>query len=218
MKALALVEHADRELDLLCLVRMLLMRDYGIDLQIANVSADAPPLLRGPAPKIVFFSSFYSSQWALRRDYVSAWPSARVVNLAWEQIFCPIDQPMHRPLDDFARLNVRYLAWSTDYRDFLIRNGVEASNIDIVGHSLYRLYEPPYCKYFQAREALGEKFRLDSTKKWVFIPENYGFLFLTDAAIDGASIGRSAAKRPHGRTQLLPNVYGCPCPLDGCSS
>jgi hypothetical protein len=112
MKALALVEHADRELDLLCLVRMLLRRDHGIDLTIANVSADAPSLLRGPIPKLVFFSSFYSAEWQLRRDFVSAWPNTKVASLSWEQIFCPLDELMHRPLDNCARQNVWYLAWS----------------------------------------------------------------------------------------------------------
>src|SRR5258707_15778877 len=100
MKGLVLVEHVDRELDVICLTRMLLKRNYGIELEVANVSADAPRILRGPIPKIVFFSSFYSAEFALRRDYVSACPNTKVVSLAWEQVFCPIDEFMHRPLDE----------------------------------------------------------------------------------------------------------------------
>jgi hypothetical protein len=185
MKSVAFVEHADRELDLLCLARMRLKRDFDIDLEILNVSADAPRVLRGPVPTAVFFSSFYSSQWPLRRDYVSAWPNARVVNLAWEQIFCPIDEFMHRPLDEFARTKVRYLAWSADYHSYLQRNGVDTKNITIIGHPLYQLYDAPYRDYFKSRAALAKAHGIDATKPWVFIPENYGFTFISDAAIAG---------------------------------
>lgn len=187
MKSVAFVEHKDRELDLLCLARMRLKRDFDIDLEICNVSADAPRILLGPAPRIVFFSSFYSSEWPLRRDYVSAWPNAKIVNLAWEQIFCPIDEPMHRPLDEFARTKVHYLAWSPDYQRYLQRNGVSASNITIIGHPLYQLYDVPYREYFKSRPVLAKEHRLDVTKPWAFIPENYGFLFLSDAAIAGVA-------------------------------
>jgi hypothetical protein len=55
-----------------------------------------------------------------------------VVSLSWEQIFCPLDQLMHRPMDAFARNNVHYLAWSSTYRDYLIEHGVDACNITIV--------------------------------------------------------------------------------------
>src|SRR5262249_15230367 len=134
LKGLALIEHADRELDVICLARLLLKERYGIELEIANLSADAPALLHGPAPKIAFYSSFYSSEFPLRREYISAWPNTRVVSLAWEQIFSPIDEFTHRPLDDFARNRVHYLAWSTDYRGFLIKNGVDPRNITVVGH------------------------------------------------------------------------------------
>lgn len=189
MRALALVEHVDRELDVLCLVRTLLKNNCSITLDIANVSADAPPLLRGPIPNIVFFSSFYSAEWAVRRDYVSAWPNTKMVNLAWEQIFCPIDEPMHRPLDRFSRERIYYLAWSTDYRDFLVRNGVDKNNIEIVGHSLYQLYQSPWSDYFQPRSALAQQFDLNVNKRWVFIPENYGFMHLTDSFIDVLTSG-----------------------------
>ena len=184
MKALVLVEHVDRELDVVCLARMLLKRNFGIDLEVANVSSDAPSILRGNPPKIVFFSSFYSSEWNLRRDYVSAWPGAKFFSLSWEQIFCSIDLDMHRPLDDYARQKVHYLAWSTDYRDFLIIHGVDPQNITIVGHALYQLYDAPHCQYFKTRSNLAKKFLLDDLKRWIFIPENYGFAFYSDETIE----------------------------------
>ena len=185
MKALLLVEHVDRELDVACLARMLLKREFDIELQIANASADAPAILSGPAPKIVFYHSFYTSKWALTDDYVSAWPSTQFVSLAWEQIFSPIDRIGHRPMDSFARDKVVYLAWSDSYRDFLIENGVKPENIRIVGHALYRLYGEPYSRYFKSRNALAKKFRLNPSKRWVFVPENFAYFFiLTDSMIN----------------------------------
>ncbi|MGE3992525.1 hypothetical protein [Pseudorhodoplanes sp.] len=184
MKAICLVEHVDRELDVACLARLKLKKRYGIDLEIANVSADAPQLLRKQQPKIVFFSSFYSSEWKLRKDYISAWPHAKYASLSWEQIFCPIDLKLHRPIDDFARQEVHYLAWSDDYRDFLIKNDVNPENISVIGHALYKLYDDPYLNYFNSRSALSKKFKLDRNKRWIFVPENYGFAFYSDEIIE----------------------------------
>jgi surface carbohydrate biosynthesis protein len=184
MKALLLVEHVDRELDVACLARMLLKRDFDVDLQIANASADAPAVLSGTPPKIVFYHSFYTSKWPLTDDYVSAWPGTQFVSLAWEQIFNPFDRVGHRPMDSFARDKVIYLAWSDTYRDFLIGNGVKPENIRTVGHALYRLYGEPYSRYFKSRDALAKRFSLNPSKRWVFIPENFAYFFiLTDTII-----------------------------------
>ena len=156
MRALCLVEHKDRELDVLCLVRALAKQRHGIDIEIANISADAPLLLRRDPPRIVFFSSFYSSEWKLRKEYTTAWHRAKFCILSWEQIYSGIDRHMHKPLDEYAKTNVHYLSWYTGYQDYLVRHGVLAENISLVGHALYDLYQKPFSGYFPDRASLAQ--------------------------------------------------------------
>jgi surface carbohydrate biosynthesis protein len=182
-EALALIEHVDRELDLACLLKLLLKRRHGIELTIANVYADAPLLLAGPAPPVVLTPFFYAAEDVVLRDYVKAWPQTRILNLAWEQVFYPSHQLIKAPRDKFTRKKVTHLAWSRTFTDYLEANGVFPDRIKLVGHAMYRLYGEPYRRYFAGREALARAFGLDPSKPWVFVPENYRWAFFTDSKL-----------------------------------
>ena len=97
MQALALIEHVDRELDLVCLLKVLLKQRRGIELQIANLYADAPLTLAGPPPAVALTPFFYAVEDVVVKDYVEAWPQTRFVNLAWEQLFYPSHQQIKAP-------------------------------------------------------------------------------------------------------------------------
>ena len=183
MQALALVEHVDRELDLVCLLKALLKRRHGIELKVANLYADAPLLLARPAPRLVLTPFFYATEDAVLSDYVAAWPNARFVNLAWEQLFYPSHQQIKAPRDKFTRKQVVHLAWSRTFVDYLEANGVLPRMIMLVGHGMYRLYGPPYRAYFAGRAELAAEFGLDAGKPWVFAPENYRWAFFTDSKL-----------------------------------
>ena len=183
MKALALIEHVDRELDLVCLLKLLLKARRGIDLEIANLYADAPLTLARPAPRAVLTPFFYAVEDVVLKDYVEAWPGARFVNLAWEQVFYPTHEAMKAPRDKFTRKKVTHLAWSRSFTDYLARNGVVDDRSRLVGHALYRLYGEPYRRYFGSRDALARAHGLDPAKPWVFVPENYRWAFFTDAKL-----------------------------------
>jgi hypothetical protein len=183
MQALALVEHVDRELDLICLLKVLLQRRHGIELKVANFYADAPLTLAGPPPRIVLTPFFYAVEDVVLHDYVHAWPDTRFVNLAWEQVFYPSHQVIKAPRDKFTRKKVTHLAWSQTFVDYLAGHDVVRERIKLVGHALYRLYGPPYRSYFRSREDLAREFGLDPAKPWVFVPENYRWAFFTDAKL-----------------------------------
>ena len=183
MQALALVEHVDRELDLLCLIKALLKARHGIELKIANFYADAPLLLARPAPRLVLTPFFYAAEDIVLRDYVAGWPNARFVNLAWEQLFYPSHQAIKAPRDKFTRKKVLHLAWSRAFVAYLEANGVLPRMTRLVGHGMYRLYGPPYRDYFAGRAELAAAFGLDPGKPWVFVPENYRWAFFTDSKL-----------------------------------
>jgi hypothetical protein len=183
MQALALVEHVDRELDLLCLLKTLLKGRHGIELKIANFYADAPLLLSRPAPRLVLTPFFYATEDIVLRDYVAGWPNTRFVNLAWEQLFYPSHQAIKAPRDKFTRKRVTHLAWSQAFVQYLEANGVFPRMTRLVGHGMYRLYGPPYRAYFAGRSELAAEFGLDPAKRWVFVPENYRWAFFTDSKL-----------------------------------
>ena len=183
MQALALVEHVDRELDLLCLLKALLKGRHGIELKIANVYADAPLLLARPAPRLVLTPFFYATEDMVVADYVAGWPNARFVNLAWEQLFYPSHQAIKAPRDRFTRKQVTHLAWSRAFVGYLEEQGVLPRMTRLVGHGMYRLYGPPYRAYFAGRAELAAEFGLNAGKRWIFVPENYRWAFFTDSKL-----------------------------------
>ncbi len=183
MQVLALVEHVDRELDLVCLLKVLLKQRRGIELKIANVYADAPLTLAGPPPRVVLTPFFYAVEDVVIRDYVEAWPQTRFVNLAWEQVFYPSHEQIKAPRDKFTRKKVTHLAWSRTFADYLGAHGVAPDRVRLVGHALYRLYRDPYRGYFRPRAELARDFGLDPGKRWVFVPENYRWAFFTDSKL-----------------------------------
>jgi hypothetical protein len=183
MKALALVEHVDRELDLISLLKVVLKDRHGIELEVANFYADAPLTLARPAPRLVLTPFFYAVEDVVLHDYVEAWPDTRFVNLAWEQVFYPSHQAIKAPRDKFTRKKVTHLAWSHTFVDYMTRNGVLPDRMKLVGHALYRLYGAPYNSYFRSRAELARAYGLDVAKRWVFVPENYRWAFFTDVKL-----------------------------------
>jgi hypothetical protein len=183
MKALALIEHVDRELDFVTLVKTLLHRDHGVELEIANFYADAPLLLNGEAPRLVLTPFFYAAEDVVLRDYVHAWPEARFLNLAWEQLFYPSHASIKAPRDAFTRNSVRHLAWSEPFRNYLEGNGCTREHVRLIGHGVYKLYDRPYNAYFTGRDELARRHGLDPNKRWVFVPENYRWAFFSDVKL-----------------------------------
>jgi hypothetical protein len=193
MEALALVEHIDRELDLVCLLKTLLKSRHGIELKVANFYGDAPLTLARPAPRLVVTPFFYAAEDIVLRDYVKAWPNTRFVNLAWEQLFYPSHEQIKAPRDKFTRKQVVHLAWSRTFVQYLEANGVLPRNVRLVGNGTYRLYGPPYRDYFDGRAELASAFGLDPAKRWVFVPENYRWAFFNDFKL--GRLGKRGVKR-----------------------
>lgn len=214
MRVLALVEHVDRELDLICLLKLLLRDEFGIELDVANFYADAPLVLNGPAPHVLLTPFFYGADDLVMRDYVHAWPQTKFANLAWEQVFYPSHASIKAPRDEWAREKVTHLAWSQTFVDYLSSHGTSPGNIRLVGHSLYRLYRAPYREYFASRAQLAQEFGLDGSAPWIFVPENYRWAFFSDNKLKklgkrGVELDDLLAMRDYCRAALRKLVLWC---------
>ena len=178
---LFLVEHIDRELDVVTCLMQKLEAGFGITSQARNYYHEFRHNLAQFNPNVVVFPFFMvpiiSNQFNI---LPTRWPHAHLVNLGWEQILNKLDVGMKTPRDDVARSRVFHICWTRKHQDFLARNGVEADHLPLTGNPVMKLYDDPYRSYFKSREQLARLYELDGTKKWVLFPESYQFAFFSD--------------------------------------
>lgn len=79
---------------------------------------------------------------------------------------------------------VIHQAWGDFFKRYLVQNGVEESNVFLNGNPAYQLYLSPYNKYYKDKNWLAEKYGLDNKRRWIIVPENYRWAFITDDTIN----------------------------------
>ncbi len=178
--ALFLIEHIDRELDVVTCVMQKLKSRYGVTSLARNYYRDFKDNLATLSPKIVVFPFFYGADHLQPIRYADTWPLAHLVNLGWEQILNRLDLGMKIPRDDVSRSRVFHLCWTLKHRDFMIKNGVSLDHLPVTGNPVMKLYDDPYRNYFKSREELAKQYALDTKMKWVLFPESYQFAFYSD--------------------------------------
>jgi surface carbohydrate biosynthesis protein len=174
-----LVEHIAREMDVACAVKCLAESRYGLDITIRNMYLHANQVMREYVPEVVVHPFFYFVSGALAtEDYVKTWPQATHFNLAWEEIHYKAHMKIKAPADEFAKKRVIHHAWGNFYKDYLLENSVPAEHIFVNGHPAYQLYQSPYNQYYRQRDWLADKYGLDNSARWIFVPENYRWAFI----------------------------------------
>jgi surface carbohydrate biosynthesis protein len=178
--ALFLVEHIDRELDVVtCLMQKLESR-HGVTSKARNYYRDFKETLGSLNPKVVVFPFFYGADHLQPIRYATTWPRARLVNLGWEQVLNKLDLGMKTPRDDVSRSKVLHLCWTLKHRDFMTKNGIPLDHLPVTGSPVMKLYDGLYRNYFKSRDQLATLYQIDRTKKWVLFPEAYQFAFYSD--------------------------------------
>ena len=215
LSVLWLVEHLAREMDATCAAASLLRSRHGIDVEIWHMYRDAETLLRTIVPDVVVHPFFYFVKDALAtEDYVACWPDAVHFNLAWEQIHYPAHQTAKAPADAFTRQQVLHHAWGEFYRRYLLDHGVPDPHIFVNGHPAYALYAEPYRHFYKTRRELAVTYGLDESARWVFVPENYRWAFLSDKRIAtferwGGNSVEAAELRDFSRRSLADVLAWC---------
>jgi hypothetical protein len=181
------IEHIAREMDVACAVKCLAEARYGLKIEIRHLYLHARESMERYQPAVVALPFFYNSKDLALEDYVRKWPSAIIFNLAWEEIFYKGHLKLKAPADDFTRRRVIHHAWGDFFKRYLLENGVEERHVFLNGNPAYQLYLGPYSEYYRDRGWLAQKYGLDKDKRWVIVPENYRWAFITDATIDWRS-------------------------------
>jgi hypothetical protein len=175
------IEHAARELDTACAVKYLAESQFNLTLEIRSIVLDLEDTLQGFKPKVVVLPFCVSVKGLNLEKIVAQWPEARYINLSYEQLLGKAQKGFKAPRDYFARHYVVHHAWGDFFAAFLRESGVPQANIVVNGNPSYALYQDPYKGFYgEARADLALQFDLDPEKRWVFVPENYGWAFFKD--------------------------------------
>jgi surface carbohydrate biosynthesis protein len=178
------IEHAARELDTACAVKYLAQSQYNISIEIRSIVLGVDETLAQFSPKVVVLPYCVSVKGMNLEKIVSRWPNAKYLNLSYEQLLGKAQKKFKAPKDDFSRNYVIHHAWGEFFSDFLKESGIPESNIVINGNPSFVLYRNPYKQFYgNSRLDLANKFNLDPEKRWVFIPENYGWAFFKNNMI-----------------------------------
>jgi surface carbohydrate biosynthesis protein len=177
---LFLVEHIARELDVVTCLVAKLATQFGVEAEVKPYYHEFKNNLQTYDPKVVVFPFFYGVDEFYAHRYLSRWPKATFVNLAWEQILMKIDVQMKTPRDDVARERVHHICWTDKYRDFLSSHGAVPDHLSVTGNPAFKLYDLPYRHYFEIRSELAMRHKLDPGRKWVLFPESYQYAFVND--------------------------------------
>ena len=177
-KIIWFIEHMSRELDVAAVVKALLQNKF--HKKITILPYEFNKRFSKYSPDIVLLPHCYSINDPELSNFLTLWPTAVYINLAWEQIFYKANLEYKAPRDEFAKKYIIHHSWSKKRKVFLESKGVPKKNIFTNGQPAYQLYKNPYRKIFADRKFLAREFKLDSHKKWLFFPENYSWFFYSE--------------------------------------
>jgi surface carbohydrate biosynthesis protein len=174
---LFLFEKQGRELDVLCLLKVLL-EGKNLIVEIIQQNTQAYFAIRNFQPTVVVLPFCYQNR--SNNIYFRFWRSATYISLNWEQFFYPGNKIAKTPRGQFATKRVIHCSWSDDYTNLLQDCGVPQSNIRLIGSLPLGLLNEKYQNYFETKSTLGKKHTINLETKWIFFPENFGWAFYKD--------------------------------------
>lgn len=174
------VEHADRELDVICRIADLL-RAQGVTSVILSIFFHAHLLLHNYKARVfVFPFVMCPKNWPTRLVHEMYGDSVLYVNMNWEQLLSPANREYKKPRNSFQRRCVRQIAWDESFRAYLLEHGVEEDNIHVIGNPANEILRQQLSKRGELRQMLSQELGLDSERVWLFFPMNYGWAFTSD--------------------------------------
>ncbi|MDA9032441.1 hypothetical protein N9H75_04290 [Amylibacter sp.] len=127
---------------------------------------------------------FEKYQWPINYLF-KMFPNVSFYSLNWEQLLTPINQEYKKPRDSFFKEEVIHIAWSEEFKTFLLESGVKEKNVFVTGNVHYELLAEECSNNHIIKKQLSNLFGIDGDRKWVFLPMNYAWAFISDSEIRG---------------------------------
>lgn len=177
------VEHKDRELEPIKLIASKLRSEHGLSSAILSIGFHMHHALKIKPKAFILPYLFSRKNWPASLLIRKKNPT-HFVNLNWEQLLCNANLAYKKPRDEFSKSNVYHLCWNSEFAEKLLSFGVAEAKIKITGNPARDILQHFCLKNGRdLRKTIADRFSLDDKKKWVFIPENYSWAFLTDLEI-----------------------------------
>lgn len=181
---LYLIEHVARELDIGCAIKAMLETDSKISVEIKSIAHDLESTVAQFTPKVVVLPYCNGVFNQPLEKMIPHWPQAKYLSLTFEQVLGKAQLEYVREKDEFSRKYLLYSVWGDFYKQILTQSGVAENHILVNGSPTLNLYRSPYHFFYpQEKTELAQKHNLDSTKRWVFVPENYAWAFYPDKLV-----------------------------------
>lgn len=177
------VEHKDRELESIKKIAERL-HEKGISSVILSEYFHLQYLFYYKAKVFVFPYLLNKNDWPVNFIYATYGNTVSYINMNWEQLISKVNEEYKKPQDDFVRKKVHHIAWSKDFKNYLLRYGVHKDKIEITGNPANEILASLLHHKETWKHKLSKEFNLDERKKWIFLPMNYGWAFASDTLIN----------------------------------
>lgn len=178
------IEHVARELDIACAIKALLENEHGVSVVIKSIAHELEETVSFYHPQVVVLPYCNGVINHPPEKMIPHWPNARYISLTFEQVLGKAQLDYIRKKDEFTRKFLFYSVWGEFYRQILLDTGVDPQNIRINGSPTLNLYRPPYRFFYpQDKVTLASQYGLSPDKRWIFVPENYGWAFFHDRLV-----------------------------------
>jgi surface carbohydrate biosynthesis protein len=176
-----LFEKASRELDIICFLKIML-EEKKISVEIVQQNTQSKEAIHKYIPKVVVLPFCYQNR--SNNQYFRHWRAAKYISLNWEQFLYEGNKIAKTPRGNFATQNVIHCAWTEGYKALLKDCGVKVENIKIIGSLPLSILDQKYKDYIKNKDEISEKYNIESNKKWIFFPENFGWAFYEKNMLD----------------------------------
>ena len=183
-----MIEHVPRELDVAILLKILLGRKHCLRVEIASINPQLgyQAALDRYQPRAVGVPWFHRA--SMHRNMLRTLPEwgedVRLINVCWEQLLSRVNARHRVVSDEFSLRFVHHHVWGEFARERLLQRGVPGSHIFRGGNPALSLYRAPYRAYYPTRAELAETHRLDPSRRWVLVPDQFTAAFWREADLE----------------------------------
>ncbi len=203
-----LIEHKDRELDTVKEIADCLKKEFGLKSLVISANFHVARLLFVRTRMVVM--PFITSQdleivKSVRHMFGDA---VSYVNMNWEQILSGGMKESKAPRDNFVRRKVIQLAWDESFKDYLVGNHVLSGNVYVTGRPYTMLLRKMQGRQKDLRKRFAVRFGLDEKRVWFFFPDNFGWKFQSDKAIQARIKGGWDEAKAYAYREFSEECFG----------
>lgn len=181
-------EHKNRELDSICLIKVELeARGYSVELSCTYDSDRSNPKPVKRKAKVVVTSALYNDGSLDFFVFGLVGFCKKIVNLQWEQALSNRDEEnlsLFLNPKGLAR-NALHLCWGPATRNRLIKSGLKARNVDIIGPIQMDTLRPEFDSLFLSKDELAQRYNLDAKLEWVLFISSFTYITMTEEEYSG---------------------------------